>query len=724
MGAINPFINETQDYKRNVDILGGYIYQTARFLHQSHPEIPYEQCIAYVKKTMKPGGINELKDPRVQTVAQRKRGTREVEVVRLSEYLSEIAKEQELILTPALIAYQQPQKVKSLLSKFIFTNVNLRNTFKKAKFNYETEGNKFLATKYNLLQSAVKELNNSLSGAGISKYNAVYCKTSHLSLTSGCRTATSYANASNEKFLAGNRHYYSGTVVLQDLLNAIEYSPHDEIANVLKKYNLNVPTNEQVLECITKSSMKYWRDSKRLKEIKKFIATMSDTAKAAFCYVGDLYHLSRFNPGFVESFFEDFLAINKVYNDGEYATEDYLKTLDADKIATIALFKSELMKGRKFGELKDKHPEVYLQVNTTACSFENRINHYSDLISALWKPRYLIPGVAKFRSIVREAVLTSDTDSTIFTTMYWTKLATGSYNFSEKSYNVGYLTVYLASQIVSHLLSMLCANMGVSPEYLRMLQMKNEYYFPIYGLTNISKHYFALRSAQEGVVKPVPELEIKGVQLITSKASAQFMDRCHDYIQTHVLTAIMNDETHGWKYYLQQPLEEELKVRKNINEGGVDYYSIEQIKDPESYKQGEDNATYFQYLLWKRVFAFKYGNVDKPPYASFKIPVSLDKPSKVKRYLAYLDNHDPEMANRLRDVLKEFEKTQFTSLLVPEQLITEIGLPKEIVAIVDEGRAVSQIMRPYYIVLQTLGVYSGNAKNTRLLTDQFLDVEE
>lgn len=77
-----------------------------------------------------------------------------------------------------------------------------------------------------------------------------------------------------------------------------------------------------------------------------------------------------------------------------------------------------------------------------------------------------------------EAVLTSDTDSTIFTTMYWTEKVTWALDFCKKSYNVGYLVVYFASQIVSNALSILCANMGIGVKQLDMLQMKNEYLFP------------------------------------------------------------------------------------------------------------------------------------------------------------------------------------------------------------------------------------------------------
>lgn len=719
MAVINPFVGEPETYKRDVNIIEGYVQATAQFLHAKYNQYPLDYCTKYVKDSMKEGGTNEIKDPRTAFISQRKRGNRTGEVSTLGSLLKEIIDDQNLILSPALIAYQRPEITKSLLSEFLFGNVRKRKDYKDLKFKYEKEKNEVLSTFYNILQTSVKELNNSLSGAGVSKYNAIYCKSSHLSLTAGCRTATSYANASNERFIAGNRHYHKANVVLQELSNAVLYAPHKEIQEVIEQYALVYPSVEQTMECILKSSRKYWDNLDQEEMILSYIETMTPTARAAFVYVGDAYHLSLLNPGFLEDFIEDFIQAADKHT--TFAPEDILKKLDGDKTVTVSLFESELMMGKGLRDLKEKFPETYDQVNTTAYLFEQKIHTHAKFIDALWKPRYLISSIGKFRSIVREAVLTSDTDSTIFTTQYWTHKVTGSFNFSKKSYNVGYLVVYFASQIVANALGILCANMGVGVKELNMLQMKNEYYFPIYGLTNISKHYFALRSAQEGVVKTEPELEIKGVQLISSKASIQFMVDFHDYLEKHIMTSLMEDKVLSWNDYMDRPINAELEIRHNIRTLQVDYYSREQIKNHEDYKQGEGNSNYFQYLLWREVFAPKYGSVDIPPFYTVKIPVDLSKPRKVKAWVASVTATDAVLGKRLEQFLNDKSRTQLTSILIPQQIIETVGMPLELKDVIDEARAVSQIMSPYYIALQSLGVYVGNAKNTRLLSDPFID---
>lgn len=716
---INPFIKPPSYYKREMDIIGGYVEASSFFLHSRYPQFSMEYCTNYVKTQMKAGGTNELKDPKVLFISQRKRGERRKETSTLLTFLDEVVKDGNLIMSPAMIAYQRPEVVKSLLSEFLFGNVRKRKEYKDLKFKYENEGNSTLKTFYDIMQSSVKELNNSLSGAGVSKFNAIYCKSSHLSLTSGCRAATSYANASNEKFIAGNRHYHKYNVVLQELSNANLYAPHAEIAAVIDKYGLVYPTIQQTMDCVLKSSRKYWFNEEHEKFIEQFISSMTPTARAAFCYVGDAYHLSLFNPGFLESMFGEFLEVDQEYPADQHYDSDILKKLDGDKVVTISLFKSQLMVGKKFKELKEKHNDDYQQINTAAYHFELLIHKYADFIDAIWRPRYLISSIGKFRSIIREAVLTSDTDSTIFSTMYWTEKVTGKLDFSKRSYNVGYLVVYFASQLVSNALALLCANMGIGAQQLNMLQMKNEYYFPVYALTNISKHYFALRSAQEGVIKAQMELEMKGVHLMTSKASEQFMVDFQKYCEEHVLGSIVNDKPMSYEWIMQKPIQQELEIRRNIRSGQVDFYSREHIKDHRDYKQGEDNSNYFQYLMWSEVFAPKYGDVDKPPIIAMKLPVDLSKPKKVKRWIAQIK--DRALADRLEKFLTDKEKTQFSSILIPLQIVQVSGLPEELMEVIDESRAVSQIMTPYYLALQAFGYYVGNSKNSRLLTDTFID---
>lgn len=108
--------------------------------------------------------------------------------------------------------------------------------------------------------------------------------------------------------------------------------------------------------------------------------------------------------------------------------------------------------------------------------------------------------MAYLRTMLREVILTSDTDSAIGTTQYWTKRISGSYNFNAISYMVCFNVIFFTSESVANSFGKLCANMGVPEELISKLGAKNEYYFSMYTLTEAMKHYFARKELEEGRV--------------------------------------------------------------------------------------------------------------------------------------------------------------------------------------------------------------------------------
>lgn len=712
----NPFVVDSSQYTREVDIKRSYINGTALVIHRKHPQYSLEYCIDYVKKSMEKGQFNEFKDPRVAYVEQVSRGNRKLQQDTFLNYLNMIV-DSNYMLSPSLIAYLPPTITKSQIAEFQIDNTILRGQYKKKMFTYAQEGNKAMSGFYNNMQSKAKENNNSVSGANVSKFNPLYNKSAHTTLTSACRSATSYANATNERLIAGNRHYYHPNVVLQELTNVMQFAPLEEMDRAIKQYGLRYPSTDEVMTCILKSSRKYWNNKHSEDFIRQTVEGMHDVEKAAFCYGGDLYHLDLFNDNFVCKLITEFTECTDT-SDGYYLETNLLKQIDGDKVVTLSLMHSDILKGVKWGELEEKYPDFYKQINTAAFNFENLLIKHSGLISAFLRARYLIPAIAKFKSVRREAVLTSDTDSTIFTTQYWTNRVTGKYDFSKQSHMVAYVVIYICSQVVSNTLAILCANMGVPVDLIKKLQMKNEYYFPIYGLTDISKHYFALRAAQEGIVKE-PELEIKGVHLISSKASEELINSTHNYIEHTVLGNLIQDKRLSWTEYLDPVIEEELKIKKSILAGEVTYYTREQIKDPSSYKNGEETSQFFQYLFWKEIFSAKYGASEEPPYHAVKVPVLLEKKKDISNWLDGIASTDSRMAKKIEQFLDKHSKKGLTSILVPLAIAEQNGIPEEILRVVDVNRTIAQLMNPYYITLKTLGVYVGNDKNTRLLSDTY-----
>lgn len=715
---INPFVLDHSEYVRKVDIVADYTESQALYLHLMRGA-PLDVCRQFVRESMLPGKVNELKDPKTMILEQRKRGNRNKEITTFLTFLEEV-KANSYLISPSMTVYKRPEIILSKLGEFTTFNVDERNRFKKLQKKAKQDDDVIEYSKNNTLQTSKKENNNSMSGAFASSGNALYNKSSHSSLTSTCRCATSYANASNERFLAGNRHYFDHEVTMQELINAERLAPSEAIEKALREYGLKIPTVEETWECIEKSSIKYWRNRIRQQEIKDFIATMSDIGRANIVYTGDLYQLAKLNPSFVREF------ISSIGKPAERTTEPHpvygevLGQADGDIIALVTLLCSDLTAGKNLFETKGPSPEIYWTVNATAVNVKLWLERYEDFIDGFMKPRHPQSAIFEFPNIIREAVVTSDTDSTIFTTQMWTKWMTGSYNFDAESYHTGYAITYIASQIVANALGMLCGNLGVGKQFIKELAMKNEYYFPGYKLTNIAKHYIQMRSACEGNVYKEMELDVKGVNLRSSKAPKHVTQHLHEWF-VEILHKPMSGEMYTIKTLMDWPVNVETEVRRDIASGGVQYLPSERINEPTAYSAGEEASQYRHYKLWDQVFAPKYGYVDPAPIQTYKVCVNVNKKATFKAWLDGME--DRQLAERFKKFAAENKLESMTSFQMPQSIARQYGIPKEVMDVLDIRRATMLIMAPYYLVLESFGIFIANSKYTRLMTDYIFDGE-
>lgn len=715
---INPFVLPHEAYVRKVNLVADYTESQAIYLHLMRG-VPLDVCRQFVRESMLPGKVNELKDPRTMILEQRKRGNRNKEITTFLTFLDEVHANKYLI-SPSMTVYKRPEVLVSKLGEFTTFNVDERNRFKKLQKKYKQDGNLVEMSKNNSLQTSKKENNNSLSGAFASGGNALHFKSSHSSLTSTCRCATSYANASNERFLAGNRHYFDVDVVMQELINAERLAPTEAINKAITDFGIRIPTVEETWACIEKSSIKYWRNRLRQQDVKAFIEKMSDVGRANIVYTGDLYQLAKLNPGFIREFIEGIAKPAETTDQPHPIYGDVLGAADSDVVALVTLLCSHLTAGKNLFETKEKNPEIYYTVNATAVNVKLWLEHYEGFIDGFLKPRHPQSAIYEFPNIIREAVVTSDTDSTIFTTQMWTKWMTGSYNFDPQSYHTGYAITYIASQIVANALGMLCGNLGVGKEFIKELAMKNEYYFPGYKLTNIAKHYIQMRSACEGNVYEEMELDVKGVNLRSSKAPKHVTEKLHAWF-VEILHKPMTGEMYTIQTLLDWPIQVETEVRNSITKGEVQYLPSERINEAAAYAAGEAGHNYRNYKLWDQVFAPKYGYVDPAPIQTYKVCITVKKKALFKEWIDNME--DRQLAERFKKFAAENGLEAMTSFQIPQSIARQNGIPKEIMDVLDVRRATMLIMAPYYLILESFGIFIANSKFSRLMTDFIFDGE-
>ena len=719
------FTFEPHEYRRNLDIVGDYINQSSLYLAKISGD-PIDKTRSWVMRNMQPDGLFPMQDPMITYLARETRGNRELyngvwEPMGYKKeerydgtflaYLKRIC-DNDLIVAPTLTVTLPSKFKKSIIAQYIGDNLKLRKMYKSKMFELELQGDADAAAFYDIMQTVCKIKNNSVSGAHASPSTILFNKSSHSILTSTCRIATSYGNANNEKFLMGNRHYWCPDIVLANITAIIQNTDYDLLRLALNTYNLYIPTVADTMECITYSSNEYWRDETSLKAVLRLVEGLNDEERAAFVYTSDLYHLAKHNPGVVRDLITDFIQVSD--NDQFPDPDSLLKQLDGYSLPFSIALCSDFTTGITLGDLKKKSFGDFCKVAATGHQVLNNVEKYKILIQGLWRPKLLACSIAILPSIKRKAVVTSDTDSSIFTTQYWTEWYRGQLDFSNESFRVANAIIFLTAKLVSHNLALMSANLGVDVKQIHQLNMKNEYYFPIFTLTPSAKHYYAQQLCREGSVYVKPKLEIKGVELRSSTAPESVMEKLREYVMW-----LMNSAMSGGKLRLRDVLkpiyEVEKAVMNDIDTGGHEYLRSLQIKDPDSYIDKEDAAAYKQHLFWEEVLAPKYGSAGEPPYSAIKVSLSVNNKTAVKTWLDAIE--DKPLSNRLEQWFLRNGKTSLPTVFLPASVIEEYSVPKEILSVTDKRKLLMGIVSPFYLVLESLGIYMRNTQLNNMVYD-------
>lgn len=709
-GAMNEplFTRRPEEYVRDINIIDGAVEQAALFLHKK-TNIDMATCVDWAKQKLSDGGDFALKDPMAQCLVKIKPGERTRVTVPWSKYIKNVIDQGNLI-SPTMAVYLPKSKKPSIISEYIAGNIKARADFKKKMFDAESNGDKVMQAYYDIQQTSTKLKNNGLSGAHASDHNPLYNSSTHSTLTSTCRCTSSYGAATNEQMLAGMRHYWSPEIVIFNILAIVSMTELSLMPPIMEKYGLVYPTAEDAMECIRRSCKRYWVNTKRMQDIQDLVVTLKPVELAALLYCGDLYHLAKLNPQFVRGLIGSLAKKGGPLPDNVDAT---VKGMDMDMNTMVSLLCRKEMSGKNIKWVKANNPEAFNTFVGTAHNANTVLESYRDFIKAFWVTPNLPPTIANLPSIIRDVVIAFDTDSNIFTTEYWTEWYVGKLDFSELSYDVSFVIAYLASQRVVHVLAMMSANMGIPTEHIHRLAMKNEYWFPIFTLTNMAKHYYAIQAAKEGNVKAEYELEVKGVNMRGSNTPAAVMKEFHGWLM-ELMDYVIREGNLPIDWILDHVAFKEETIRMAIRSGSPAFMRRTQIKAAKSYKNPQSSSFVF-HGLWEDVFAPKYGYPGPPPYTTVDAKLEFKNPTDVRVWLEGME--DRELAARMSKWMGENNKTMITHILMPAGLVRERGIPKEIETAVNIRKLIYTTLSCYYLTLESLGIFMINDNLTQLVSD-------
>ena len=709
--ADNPFILNADDYygKRDYNIVKGALEDAAHFLSRTTGD-DYDTCLAYAKKTMLPGGELGMKDPAVRMLHRDNGTDRERATTTFTSYLKHV-QDNNLLMAPTMTVYQREEVEPSILSEYIADRIGERKVYKKEMFVARQKGDRVAQSIADSQQSSCKIDANSLSGAHNSEHSILFIKSAHSTLTTTCRMSTAYANGNNEKFIQGSRHYWKPEVVYTNIASICNMVDLEAIDKVVSVYGLVYPTTDQVMTCIRRSSKRYWSSDGNMARIRRYVDGLTPTERAAFMYIGDLYHLALLNETAVRKLIGCFITPP---TESVASPDDVIKGMDDDMKVYMSVMLQDVFRGKKFEDIKTKNPQGWQRIADQVTKVHDSLKQYELLIQTFWTSPVAPASVAVLPEAVRLSVVAGDTDSTIFTVQWWVEWYLGKVEFTETAYRVSATVAYFTSQMVVHLLATMSANMGISKKHLFKIAMKNEFCFPLFVPTNRSKHYFAYQLAKEGNVFSELELELKGAELRSSQTPAP-VKKMEMQLIRDLMDEVLETSELSAKNLQFRIADIEHQIRSDIKNNSASWFRTRQLKDKDTYTNPYSSIWQY-YEMWNEVFGPKYGEVDPPPYMAVSFKVSAKNSTEIQTWLDSIT--DLDVRSRLKGWMERRNKKQMSEIMLPLSVVNRVGVPDELIEGANLSKVIYTIMSPFYIILETLGFYYHTKPFIDLVSDQ------
>lgn len=712
----SPFRHAVEDYTREINVMDGWTEQTAEYLRLM-TGISIEECKEWMELTYGEGGSDQHEFPKGEFLVQNQQTQdRERRLLPLDAVIKR-CEERNVKIAPSMAFYAPESMKKSKLAAYFQNNVRLRNIVKQEMFAAKAAGDSVLHVNKKNEQNSKKTLNNAGSGGFSSPFTILFNMSSHSALTSTCRTATSYGNAANERMLGGRRHYWAPGIIINHLLSIITLTDWDEFRSCVEKYNLHLPTVEETMDVINHSAKDYIRNDAGMRRVRKVVERASDFERAAFVYMGDLFHITKYN----DQFFRDFITkmITPIDDDLEI-TDDEMdiikKGIDGDMKIIVSQLRPDLVGvGGNFKKAEEENPEAYRKLIATCGQLQKTIGEYTLFIKAILTNKNVPITIARMPEVLRAVGVVSDTDSTMGSAQWWTNWYCGSYT-SDTADKVADTMVYLVVQNIAHLMAGMSKQIGVCDEKLFTYSMKNEYKFKSFGLTTKAKHYFALITSQEGTLYSDPELELKGVALRTSNIPDVIMS---EYRAT--VKRLSRELAEGKQVEIlpvvKRVAEIEQGIKDSISKGEGVYLKTLDINSRESYKA---ESNYHYHRMYNDTLGIKYGYMPEPPYHAVRIPVNLSTKTEINEWVERIE--DKGLAEKYKKWF-DVENRKYSQIIIPDDIVQEHGVPKELLDVIDPRRTMFAMVEPYYHILEVFGIFIMDKNRTRLLSDYYVNNE-
>ena len=675
------------------------IDQYVDYLSKLYPTDSKKQIKEFVKDLVS----KDLQLPQIEISHQESTGNSKLKTIPFPSYLSKIIKKR--IISPSGSIYLSPEEKESFIRITIGNKKKERSKYKKIMLKHKEEGNVLQANIANYLQSCAKITNNSFSGAPQSPYNFLYCKANYASITGFARESIKCGYSHIELFLGANLMLTSLDDVINYCYNVIESSDLERSQSVIEKYNLHIPTVEELSEMFLNCLKRYVFQIPTT-EVKEYISHLLNIERAVIFYNGCLRNLLFYNDHFFKPYFKEMFDTEKVT---PYQGEDLAKKLHQDegiRMMTTSLHyeilgrdsQGKLLNVEKALEENEEGLRKFIGIED---HFVKSINKINDIIETFLRPKCGLAKLSEQPNITRTNVIISDTDSAIFSTENIVEWYTGSTVLNPESFSINAFCVFAVVKSLEHRFASLSAGFGFVGKEIYGISMKNEFFMAAVLRPPLRKTYVSLNMFQEGKVLPKPKLDIKGLAFRSSTLAPESIGKVEELCEKLFQETLEKGQVKGLDY-LKFVSDYEFKIYQSLMSGEREFLKTESIKPAEEYAGDPISTSFFYADLWNKVFVPEYDPITLPNKC-FSIPLkNKGKILKDEEWLKELQEKSPSIHKKLTSYLAEIEEKrgEITRLVVAPSVLE---IPPILRGAMNIRSIIYTNCTPLYIILQVMG---------------------
>jgi hypothetical protein len=261
---------------------------------------------------------------------------------------------------------------------------------------------------------------------------------------------------------------------------------------------------------------------------------------------------------------------------------------------------------------------------------------------------------------------------------------------------------YLLTEYSKVFFGRYCTDVNIPEDYHWMINMKNEYYYPILLDTDSKKHYITLTKLQEGQEINPPKIEIHGLEMAKAETSLITKDFFFSIIQDDIMYTDKIDVAK----IIRKIEEFKHTIRKSLEEGKLEFLPLKSVKEVAAY----DTPYSEQGIRAVRSWNFLYPDMQiNLPDKILGLRLSCEKQKQLDAAMIPGDKRKLIQENIFDSEEKSIRTNGFNIIAIPQNLER---IPEWLIPIIDYDKMIEDNVSKFNAILKSLGAVTLKTRAT------------